>query len=989
MHKWITVRGARVHNLKNVTVAFPRGQLIVVTGLSGSGKSSLAFDTLYAEGQRRYVESLSAYARQFLGQMDKPDVDSIEGLSPSISIDQKTTTRNPRSTVGTVTEIYDHLRLLFARVGDPHCPEHALLITAQTVQQIVDRVMALPVGSRSLIMAPVVRSKRGGHRKLLERVFKEGFVRARVDGEIYELDKVPVLDKQQQHTIEVIVDRVIVKPGLRDRITDSLETALRLADGEALVSVLDGDTLHFSQNFSCPICGFSLGELSPRIFSFNSPIGACERCDGLGTEENIDPALVFVENQPLTSGGIRGWPEKGVDAERLVHFLYGVLNIDFDYAEDLGEKQRDWLLYGYPLPMDIEKLNLPSYKDVVVPKSYKEGDRFEGVIHYLEQRYRGTKSQRVREQIKACFVERACHACEGARLRKSSLAVKVGGKSIHELVRMPLSDIYAFLSELKLPAQHEVVAGVICRELETRLRFLLRVGLDYLTLHRSAATLSGGEAQRIRLATQVGSGLTGVLYVLDEPSIGLHPRDNDRLLGTLQTMKDRGNTLVVVEHDEDTMRRADYLIDIGPGAGQSGGEVVAFGSPKEVMANKDSLTGAYLSGRRFIMLPQHRRVPKDWLTIMGACVHNLKDIDVSFPLRVLTCVTGVSGSGKSTLVNRVLSPIMNYHLKKDPYGVGFPNSERVTKGTCKGISGWEGLKRLVRIDQNPIGRTPRSNLATYTGIFDDIRTLFAETPDAKVRGYRASRFSFNLEGGRCEVCKGDGIRKIEMHFLPDVYVTCTECGGSRYNKDTLSVCYRGKRISDVLEMTVGEALTFFENHTKIRGRIEALADVGLSYIKIGQSATTLSGGEAQRLKLASELFRRTQQDATLYVLDEPTTGLHDEDVARLISVLHELVKLGGTVVVIEHNMDVIKTSDYIIDLGPEGGARGGQLIAKGTPEEVITVRNSHTGRFLKPIVEQTRKQMEGGHRLVPNASRFVGRVSSPDAVVAGPLPTGR
>jgi excinuclease ABC subunit A len=940
----IVVRGARVHNLKNIDVTIPRDKFVVLTGLSGSGKSSLAFDTIYAEGQRRYVESLSAYARQFLGQMDKPDVDSIDGLSPAISIDQKTTSRNPRSTVGTVTEIYDYLRLLFARIGRPTCPEHGIEITSQTVQQMVDRIMELPERTRIQVLAPMVKGRKGEHVKLLQDIGKQGFVRVRIDGEIRDLSEEIKLEKNKKHTIEVVVDRLVVKPGIETRLTDSIETALGLTDGQVLIDVVDGEELLFSQNLACPECGFSIDELSPRMFSFNSPFGACPTCDGLGSRMEINPDLVVPDpEKTIREGALEPWAHSSSNYyEQLLEAVCDHFGIDMDrpFAE-LSQEERDLLLYGTQERIPFRYTNdLGHRRETQV--------RFEGVVNNLQRRYHETSSDSVREMIENYMSTKACPTCNGARLRKESLHVFVGGKNIDYVTRLSIRDALAFFDSLELDEKEQQIARQVLKEIRERLGFLVNVGLDYLTLHRSAGTLSGGEAQRIRLATQIGSSLMGVLYILDEPSIGLHQRDNNRLIETLERMRDLGNTLIVVEHDEDTMLAADYIIDIGPGAGAHGGRVVAAGTPEEVMRHPDSLTGQYLSGRKFIPLPEERRKPNGkWLEVRGARENNLKNIDVRIPLGVFTCVTGVSGSGKSTLVNEVLHKALARQL----------NKAKVIPGAHDEIVGIEHLDKVIDIDQSPIGRTPRSNPATYTGVFDDIRDVFASTPEAKVRGYKKGRFSFNVKGGRCEACRGDGIIKIEMNFLPDVYVPCEECKGKRYNRDTLEIKYKGKNVADVLEMTVEEALEFFQNIPRIKRKLQTLYDVGLGYMKLGQPATTLSGGEAQRVKLASELYKRSN-GRTLYILDEPTTGLHIDDIARLLQVLQRLVDNGDTVLVIEHNLDVIKTADYIIDLGPEGGDGGGTIVAAGTPEEVVEVEASHTGRYLKPILERDRQRME-------------------------------
>jgi excinuclease ABC subunit A len=940
----IIVKGARAHNLKNIDVEIPRDKLVVLTGLSGSGKSSLAFDTIYAEGQRRYVESLSAYARQFLGQMDKPDVDAIEGLSPAISIDQKTTSRNPRSTVGTVTEIYDYLRLLFARIGRPVCPEHGIEITSQTIEQMVDRLLAYPERTKMQILAPVVSGRKGTHAKTLEDIRKQGYVRVRVDGEMRELTEDIELEKNKKHSIEVVVDRIIIKDGIAARLADSLETALKLADGKVLIDVIGEEELLFSEKHACPYCGFSIGELEPRMFSFNSPYGACPDCDGLGAKLEVDPDLVIPNDElTLREHAIAPWePQSSQYYPQLLEAVCNHYGIDMDVpVKDLPKEQLDKILYG----SGGEKIYFRYQNDF--GQIREQYIIFEGVIPNVERRYRETSSDYVREQMEKYMAQQPCPTCKGNRLKKESLAVLVGGKHIGEVTALSVTEALEFFQNLQLSEKEKKIAHLILREIRERLGFLKNVGLDYLTLNRSAGTLSGGEAQRIRLATQIGSRLTGVLYVLDEPSIGLHQRDNDRLIATLKSMRDIGNTLIVVEHDEDTMLAADYLIDIGPGAGIHGGEVVAAGTPQEVMNNPNSLTGQYLSGKKFIPIPVERRKPDGrWIEVVGAKENNLKNVSVKIPLGTFVAVTGVSGSGKSTLVNEILYKALAqklHHAKAKP-------------GEHKTIKGLEHLDKVIDIDQSPIGRTPRSNPATYTGVFDDIREVFAATNEAKVRGYKKGRFSFNVKGGRCEACRGDGIIKIEMHFLPDVYVPCEVCHGKRYNRETLEVTYKGKNIAEVLDMTVEDALEFFENIPKIKRKLQTLYDVGLGYMKLGQPATTLSGGEAQRVKLASELHRRSN-GRTLYILDEPTTGLHVDDISRLLKVLQRLVDNGDTVLVIEHNLDVIKTADYIIDLGPEGGDHGGQIVATGTPEEVAEVESSYTGRYLKPILERDRERM--------------------------------
>jgi len=941
----IVVRGARQHNLKNIDVVIPRDKFVVITGLSGSGKSSLAFDTIYAEGQRRYVESLSAYARQFLGQMDKPDVDYIEGLSPAISIDQKSTTRNPRSTVGTVTEIYDYLRLLYARIGHPHCPQCGRPISSQTVDQMVDQLLALGEGTRVQILAPLVRGRKGEHDKVLEDIRKAGYVRVRVDGVIREAAEEIKLEKNKKHTIEAVVDRLVLRRGIAGRLADSLETAQNLAEGVvlALVQTPEGDgfsaprEILFSSRLACPHCGISLEELSPRLFSFNSPYGACPACTGLGTTTEIDPELVIPDRRKsLADGAVVPW-SKGTST--YYPQLLEAVAQHFGYStetplEDLPEDFINILLYGAGPTLINFRYENPFGR----VKTYQV--QFEGVIKNLERRYREAQSDAARLEIEEFMSTRPCPVCQGARLKPESLAVTVGGKSIAQLTAMSVAEARAFLSNLELTAKERLIAQQVLKEIDERLGFLINVGLEYLTLDRPAGSLSGGEAQRIRLATQIGSGLMGVLYILDEPSIGLHQRDNQRLINTLLRLRDLGNTLIVVEHDEETMRAADHIIDIGPGAGAHGGRVVAAGTLDEIMAVEESITGQYLSGKKRIPVPERRRSPGDrWLVIKGAREHNLKNIDVRIPLGLFTVVTGVSGSGKSTLINEIL----HRRLAQELYG------SRTRPGEHDALLGIEYLEKVISIDQSPIGRTPRSNPATYTGTFDLIREVFAQTQEAKIRGYRPGRFSFNVRGGRCEACRGDGIIKIEMHFLPDVYIPCEVCKGQRYNRETLEVRYKGKNIAQVLEMTVEEALAFFQNIPRIQRKLQTLFDVGLGYIRLGQPATTLSGGEAQRVKLATELSRRGN-GRTLYILDEPTTGLHMADVHRLLEVLQRLVDAGSTVVVIEHNLDVIKSADYVIDLGPEGGERGGHLVAAGTPEEVARVEESYTGQFLRRVL---------------------------------------
>lgn len=941
----LIIKGARVNNLKNLNVTIPRDKLVVLTGLSGSGKTSLAFDTIYAEGQRRYVESLSSYARQFLGQVDKPDVDSIDGLSPAISIDQKTTHNNPRSTVGTVTEIYDYMRLLYARVGRPICPVHSIEITSQTVQQMVDRVMEYPERTKLQVLAPVISGKKGQHVKVLEGIKKEGFVRVRVDGEMYDLGEEISLEKNKKHNIEVVVDRIVVKEGVTSRLTDSIETALKLGEGKVLIDVIGQEELLFSEHHACPYCGFSIGELEPRMFSFNNPFGACPDCDGLGSKLEVDVDLV-IPNKELTlkQHAIAPWePTSSQYYPQLLQTVCNHYGIDMEIpVKDIRKDLLDKVLYG----SGDEEIFFHYENDWGQVR--ENNIKFEGVVRNVERRYHETSSDWIREQMEKYMAEQPCQTCKGDRLRKESLAVYVGGLNISELTELSVKDAYEFFENLTLSEKDTQIARQILREIKERLGFLKNVGLDYLTLNRAAGTLSGGEAQRIRLATQIGSRLTGVLYILDEPSIGLHQRDNDRLIGTLKDMRDIGNTLIVVEHDEDTMLAADYLIDVGPGAGVHGGEVIAAGTPEEVMANPNSLTGQYLAGKKFIPLPLERSTGNGYsLEIKGAKENNLKNINVKIPLGTFTCVTGVSGSGKSTLVNEILYKTLAAKL----------NRARTKAGDHKEITGLQHLDKVIDIDQTPIGRTPRSNPATYTGVFDDIRDLFASTNEAKVRGYKKGRFSFNVKGGRCEACRGDGIIKIEMHFLPDVYVPCEVCHGKRYNRETLEVKYKGKSISDILNMTVEDAVKFFENVPKIKRKLQTIYDVGLGYVLLGQPATTLSGGEAQRVKLASELHRRST-GRSIYILDEPTTGLHADDISRLLHVLQRLVENGDTVLVIEHNLDVIKTADYIIDLGPEGGDRGGTLVATGTPEEVAQHPDSYTGKYLKPILERDRLRMK-------------------------------
>lgn len=939
----IVIKGARAHNLKNIDVTIPRDKFVVLTGLSGSGKSSLAFDTIYAEGQRRYVESLSAYARQFLGQMEKPDVDSIDGLSPAISIDQKTTSRNPRSTVGTVTEIYDYLRLLYARIGRPHCPVHGLEITSQTVEQMVDRIMAYPERTRLQILAPVISGRKGEHKGVFADIQKQGFVRVRVDGEIRDVSETIELEKNRKHNIEVVVDRIVVKDDVQARLADSIETALHMSGGRIIVDIIGEEELVFSSNLACPECGFSIDELSPRMFSFNSPFGACPDCDGLGVKMIVDPELLVPDSQKtIEDGAFEAWA--GSTSNYYPQFLQSVCEhygIPTDVpVSQLEPEQMTKLLHG----TGGEKVRFRYENDFGHKKEAQVA--FEGIIHNLERRYRETASEGIREHIEGFMSAKPCGTCKGHRLRKESLAVTINDQNMAYVTALSIGEAQRFFSGLELTEKEQLIAHLILKEINARLGFLVNVGLDYLTLSRAAGTLSGGEAQRIRLATQIGSSLMGVLYILDEPSIGLHQRDNDRLIQTLEHMRDLGNTLIVVEHDEDTMLAADHIIDIGPGAGIHGGQVIAEGTPEEIMKDKHSLTGQYLSGRKFIPVPSKRRAPDGrWLEIVGAKENNLRSVNVKFPLGVFTAVTGVSGSGKSTLVNEILYKTLARDL----------NRAKVRPGQYKEIRGLDHIDKVVDIDQSPIGRTPRSNPATYTGVFDDIRDLFSTTNEAKIRGYKKGRFSFNVKGGRCEACRGDGIIKIEMHFLPDVYVPCEVCKGKRYNRETLEVKYKGKSIADVLELTIEDAAEFFQNVPRIQRKIQTLLDVGLGYMKMGQPATTLSGGEAQRVKLAAELHRRST-GKTFYILDEPTTGLHVADIDRLLQVLHRLVDSGETVLVIEHNLDVIKTADYLVDLGPEGGSGGGTIVAAGTPEQVVKVAGSYTGRYLKPILERDRER---------------------------------
>ncbi len=945
--KYIKIRGANENNLKHLDVDIPRNELVVLTGLSGSGKSSLAFDTIYAEGQRRYMESLSSYARQFLGQMEKPDVESIEGLPPAISIDQKTTNRNPRSTVGTVTEIYDYMRLLYARIGIPHCPNCGREIKKQSVDQMVDQIMVLPERQKIQLLAPVVRGRKGRHEKVFESAKRSGFVRVRVDGNMYDLSESIELDKNQKHNIEIVVDRLIVKPGIEKRLTDSIETVLGLTNGLLYVDTMDGQMLTLSSSFACPDCGISIDEIEPRSFSFNNPFGACPECSGLGYKMEFDPDLIIPDRSlSLNEGAIKvtGWQSSG-DRKSFSHCLLEALAAEYGFSLDMP--------YG-KLPARIRKMLIYGTNGREVTVHY-EGQRgvgdypvaFEGILKNTERRYRETYSDSAKAEYEKFMRISPCAICRGQRLKPSSLAVTVGGKNIMEMTNLSVAKLLKFLDRLKLTKHQEAIGHQILKEIRARVQFLNDVGLDYLTLSRAAATLSGGEAQRIRLATQIGSGLVGVAYILDEPSIGLHQRDNDKLLATLKNLRDMGNSVIVVEHDEDTIRAADCVVDIGPGAGEHGGQLVAIGTAGDIMRCPESVTGQYLSGKKFIPVPETRRKPKDWLKICGAAANNLKNIDVDVPLGVFTCVTGVSGSGKSSLVNEVLCKRLSRDL----------NHSLDVPGKCRNIRGIDKLDKVINIDQSPIGRTPRSNPATYTGVFDMIRDLFASTTDAKMRGYKKGRFSFNVKGGRCETCQGDGIIKIEMHFLPDVYVPCEVCKGRRYNRETLEVKYRGKNISDVLQMTVEEALTFFDKVPRIRNKIQTLYDVGLGYIRLGQPSTELSGGEAQRIKLATELSKRST-GRTIYILDEPTTGLHFADVHKLIEILQRLTDMGNTLVVIEHNLDVIKTADYIIDLGPEGGERGGTVVAHGTPEEIADVPESYTGKYVKQFLDKAKRIRE-------------------------------
>ncbi len=936
----IVIKGARVHNLKNVDLEIPRDKLVVFTGLSGSGKSSLAFDTLYAEGQRRYVESLSAYARQFLGQMNKPDVDYIEGLSPAISIDQKTTSKNPRSTVGTITEIYDYLRLLYARVGTPYCPKCGKEISQQSVDQIVDKVMSLGDRTKILILSPLIRGRKGNHEKVIETIKKNGFVRARIDGEIYDLSEDEIkLEKNIKHNIEAVVDRIIIKDGIEGRLTDSLETALKLGEGLALVSVIGDNDILFSEKFACPDCGISIDELAPRLFSFNSPFGKCDYCDGLGTLYEIDPDLVIPDKSlSLMEGAISSWGAGRLKDDSWTYAILQALSKEYDFSlntpiKDLPKEIVDVILYG----TKGKKLNVTYTKEGVTAEyNYS----YPGEINNLTKRYSETSSDMMKNEIEQYMSDNHCPKCSGARLKREALSVKIGGKNIYEFTSMPIREELEFLGGIEFSEKNKIISEQILKEIRSRLNFLIDVGLDYLNLSRNSGTLSGGESQRIRLATQIGSSLMGVLYILDEPSIGLHQRDNDRLIATLKNLRDVGNTVIVVEHDEDTMREADYIVDIGPRAGEHGGEIVATGTFDEIVKNEKSITGQYLSGKKKIDVPKVRRKGNgNKITIKGAKENNLKNINVSIPLGTLTMVTGVSGSGKSTLVNEILYKGLNKIINRSKNPVG----------SHKEITGFENIDKIIDIDQSPIGRTPRSNPATYTGTFDIIRELFANTTEAKMRGYKPGRFSFNVKGGRCEACSGDGIIKIEMQFLSDVYVPCEVCKGKRYNRETLEVKYKGKNIDDILNMTVEEGLEFFENLPRIKNKLQTLYDVGLGYVRLGQPSTQLSGGEAQRIKLAYELSKRST-GKTLYILDEPTTGLHIDDVSRLVEILQRLVDAGNTVVVIEHNLDMIKCADYIIDLGPEGGDKGGTLVVQGAPEKVAKCEESYTGKYLKRMI---------------------------------------
>ncbi|GAA0716587.1 excinuclease ABC subunit UvrA [Clostridium malenominatum] len=936
----IVIKGAKVNNLKNVDLEIPRDKFVVFTGLSGSGKSSLAFDTLYAEGQRRYVESLSSYARQFLGQMDKPDVEYIEGLSPAISIDQKTTGRNPRSTVGTVTEIYDYLRLLYARIGIPHCPKCGKEIKQQTIDQMVDKILELPERTRIQILAPIIKGRKGEHVKVLENIKKSGYIRARIDGNTIDLEEEEVnLEKNKKHTIEAVIDRLVVKDDIRSRLADSLEIAIKLSEGIVVINIIDGEDILFSENFACAECGISIGEIAPRLFSFNAPFGKCDHCDGLGTLLEIDEDLVIPDkSKSIMEGAVLAWGEGALKEDAWTYCILTALSEKYDFSlntpiQDLSPEIIDILLYG----LKGERIKVKYEKENRISEF---NHAYEGVINSLKRRYFETSSDYIKGEVESYMSNNPCPKCKGARLNPEALAVTVGGKNINDFSRLSIKDELEFIEKITLTEKEQIISSQVLKEIKSRLKFLIDVGLDYLNLSRTAGTLSGGEAQRIRLATQIGSSLMGVLYILDEPSIGLHQRDNDKLIATLKHLKNLGNTLVVVEHDEDTMREADYIVDIGPGAGEHGGEVVAVGTLEEIMATEKSITGQYLSGKKKIEVPKTRRECNgNWVKIKGASENNLKKVDVDFPLGVFTCVTGVSGSGKSTLVNEILYKGLNKKL----------NGSKDNPGAHNEISGAEHIDKIINIDQSPIGRTPRSNPATYTGVFDIIRDVFSNTSESKMRGYKAGRFSFNVKGGRCEACKGDGIIKIEMQFLSDVYVPCEICKGKRYNRETLEVKYKGKNIDNILNMTVEEAVEFFENIPRIKNKLQTLMDVGLGYVRLGQPSTQLSGGEAQRIKLAYELSKRST-GKTLYILDEPTTGLHVDDVNRLISILHRLVEAGNSIIVIEHNLDVIKCSDYIIDLGPEGGDKGGTIIALGTPEDISSNANSYTGHYLKKML---------------------------------------